>query len=180
MAESNDSRLYWFDPAQATARGPLSPVQLRALAEGGVIGPDTLLAPPGATEWTRLADRPDWVTTLLPPREAYHLSGNRYAAAPEAPPELATDVYEVLAVNRSREDPDRLVISEADLRRKLSRRTRDFLTLIVGGNTIALLVLLLLHMGDGLNVVSGFFLVSGTIIWNAGLAWVTYGVMGRL
>lgn len=83
------------------------------------------------------------------------------------------DVYKVLEQNRRVERQHNL--DAIEIRKIRTRRRRDYLLLLVGGNLfIAGFVLLL-----GVNFVTLMFGFGGVIVFSTGLTWIMWQVMGR-
>lgn len=94
------------------------------------------------------------------------------AAAPGVRADDPNDVYAVLERNRAMEKNSGR--DQVELKKKgLSRRTRDFWLLIVGGN----LAVLASVFFSGLNVMTVIFGLAGIIIVSLGLTWVMWFVM---
>lgn len=170
--------LYYWDAATSRARGPFSIEQLQEFAELGVIAPDTLVAPEGGEHWLAIRNWPD-LCELLFPAAHLHLRQQAYQPSPEDEAALETDAYAVLAINRSREDPDKVILSDDDLRPAMSRRTKDLIFGLALGNGVVLGGVGLYHLLFGANVVMLIAALGFVCIWTAGLLWVTYGVMSR-
>lgn len=81
-------------------------------------------------------------------------------------------VEEILAENLEKEPEFE---SEIEPGPALSRRGRDFLLLVVLGNLFLILTAILLPA----NPIVGVSLLSGFVLYNAGLWWVLYVVMDR-
>ncbi|GHC10352.1 DUF4339 domain-containing protein [Cerasicoccus arenae] len=174
----SSERLYFFDSEAKQARGPYLLDQLKEFSETGVISRNTLVAPPDNSEWIAISDWPELDSFLFPP-STIHLRTERYQAEAEAPAALATDAYEVLAINRSHEDPDKLVITDEDMRPRMTRRTRDYLWGIFGGNFLIIAGNGLYGLLFGVNPVILLFSLALVAMWTAGFTWITYGIMGR-
>lgn len=111
--------------------------------------------------------------------ERLRLEAARAAKSSPPPPVQAVpsdpnDVHAMLAENKRRE-ADLHLNTEVDITPRSSRRTRDFLILV-----IALDLLLVGSMAwGGFNAVSVVFGLAGIIIVTIGAAWIMFGVMDR-
>ena len=83
------------------------------------------------------------------------------------------DVYGVLQTNRAVEQKHGL--NEVEIKRIKSRRKRDFLILIIGGN---LAIVGAVALG-GFNLVSVIFGLSGLIVFSLGVTWIMWQVMNK-
>jgi hypothetical protein len=83
------------------------------------------------------------------------------------------DVYRVLKENRAVEQSAGR--DEMEIRRIRSRRRRDYLLLLAGGNLLIVGLVALL----GLNVMTVLFGFGGVLIFSLGLTWIMWQVMGR-
>lgn len=174
----DETALYYYDQPNQRARGPFSLSQFEEFAQTGVVAVDTLIAPVGTDRWIAIADWPE-LRELLFPEAHLHLKAEGYQPAPEAEATLETDAYAVLAINRSREDPDKLIITDEDMRPKMSRRTRDFLWGFFGGNALLLVGAGLYTLLFGVNVVFLLYALGFLVIWSIGITWISFGVMSR-
>lgn len=172
-------QLYWLDRASGRARGPFSVAQFREFAETGALLPGHEVAAPGAPNWVTLQDWPELQAALFPAHPGPQLSHEHYQAQQEAPPELESDPYAILAINRAREDPDELILTDEDLRPKLSRRVKDFWVMLVGGNVAILLLAGAIGLIGGLNAVALTYVLAFMVTWSVGITWLSFGVMSR-
>ena len=83
------------------------------------------------------------------------------------------DVYAVLQGNRALEQKHGL--DTVEIKRVKSRRKRDFLLLIIGGN---LAILGAVALG-GFNIVSVIFGLAGVIVFSLGTTWIMWQVMSK-
>lgn len=83
------------------------------------------------------------------------------------------DIQAALARNRAVEQ--RHGFDAVEIREVKSRRRRDYLLLLVGGNVLIVGTVLLL----GANVVSVLFGFGGVILFSLSLTWIMWQVMGR-
>jgi len=111
--------------------------------------------------------------------ERLRLDAARAIKAPPAQPPRGVpgdpnDVCAMLAENKRREASLELN-TEVDITPRSSRRTRDFLILVI---TLDLLLVGSMAWG-GFNAVSVVFGLAGIIIVTVGAAWIMYGIMDR-
>lgn len=83
------------------------------------------------------------------------------------------DVYAALQQNRVVEK--QLTGDQVEIRKIKSRRWRDYLVTLIGGN--ALIIGMVLFLGP--NIVSVMFGFGGIIIFSCSLTWIMWQVMGR-
>ena len=120
-------------------------------------------------------------------KELAIMSGQKISSAPKPPtgakadlPAAAlakagdpNDVFAVLQANRAVEQQAGL--NEVEIRTVKSRRRRDYVFLLIGGN---LAILGAVALG-GFNIMSVIFGLSGLVMFNLGLTWVMWQVMGK-
>jgi hypothetical protein len=105
----------------------------------------------------------------FPPPQKLSLKRAEFTSVNKASDPPALDAMEILRLNREREiaaGRDQIVIAPS----KRSRRVREFLSLLVGGNLAALIAW-------WLNPGAIVFCVAGAIIFTSGLTWVMFFVM---
>lgn len=109
-----------------------------------------------------------------PPPKKYDLKPREFERLnPRGPAGKGTehDVYAILQQNRAVEQ--RLGLGEVEIRKKKSRRKRDFWLLLIGGN---LLVAGLVAVGR-FNLISLIFGLAGMVVLSVGLTWIMWFVM---
>ncbi len=95
------------------------------------------------------------------------------AALGSAKKDDPNDVYAVLEANRAVEKKSGL--NEVEIREIKSRRKRDYLILMIGGN---LAILGGVALG-GFNIVSVIFGLAGLIMFTLSLTWIMWQVMNK-
>jgi hypothetical protein len=166
-------RYYLADSGRRT--GPHSLAVLKQLAEVGTITPDTFhAAESDPNTWSPLRDSEVLHAELFPARPRYALDANRpiqNVNHPSNTPVLSVD--EMLRANLTRQQsavPELLKPVESP-----NHRRRDYLFLMISGNSIGILAAFLLPANPIVLVPLFIFLV----VYNLGITWVLYGVMNR-
>jgi len=181
-------------------RGPLTPDQLRELAEASTITPETEAATDAAGPWMRFCEIPDCIE-LFPERPQYKFKAALFeqvnrpdappvdhqdliAAANRPPPSIpgrspppaaaANQVLEILKFNRECEKRAGLDQLSAQPPRS-NRRLLDYWILFALGNGFFGTAL---WLGWG-NASVMVYSISGVALFTGGLTWVMYGVMDR-
>lgn len=120
-----------------------------------------------ATEATAVPSASD-LAKLAGPPPAF-----RQKSVSEAKADDPNDVFAARQVNRSHERSQGL--DQIEIRKVKSRKKWDYLIVLVLGNAVIIGVMLV----GALNVVSVMFGLSGMIIFNLGVTWAMWQVMGK-
>ncbi|MET0263148.1 MAG: DUF4339 domain-containing protein [Rariglobus sp.] len=154
--------------------GPHSLAVLLQKAEVHVLTPETLVATEDDPDtWLPLREFQVLCSELLPERPHYTLGPRSVVTVNAASGTSTPSIDELLQDNiaRQRETEGELLPPAAHP----NQRRRDYLFLCIGGNALAALAAVLLP-GNPIILVP---LLGFMVVYNVGIAWVLFGVMGR-
>ncbi|WOO43220.1 hypothetical protein [Rubellicoccus peritrichatus] len=174
----NDIKLFVFDADQRQILGPYPISSLKELADIGKISMETKVSMGKDHEWRPIKDEESLMGILFPVTEELHLNDNPVIEkTPES--EIPVDVYDMLEENRAAEDDEAIIITDEDLDRarllNLSRRTRDYLTIVLVATALAIIVGIL--TGGLSNIIGLIYILSAWTIAIMGFAFLIYIVM---
>lgn len=174
----NDLKLFIFDSDHRQVRGPYAIISLKELVEVGKVTPETMVSIGKDHEWREIKKEESLMGLLFPDTPGLHLVEDiSIEKTPES--KIPVDVYDMLKENRAVEDDDKLIVTDEDLENarifNLSRRTKDYLSLLVISTVIALFAGF--FMGALFNPLGLMFLLSGWVMANVGFAFVIYIAM---
>lgn len=110
-------------------------------------------------------------------KELAMISGQRAPTGPKLTvgpkPGDPNDVHVVLQQNRAVEQ--KLGLNELQIKEIKSRRKRDFLLMLLGGNLLIVTLIII----TGFNVISVIFGFAGIVIFSLALTWIMWQVMGK-
>ncbi len=158
--------------------GPFTIEGLESLAYLGKISPETLISLEGKFEFTAI--KSSAFAKRLFPRDGdssspHQLTEAKFERVADAlPPQEKVDVHNILNELRQAEIDSGRDLMVRDDRFKISKRSRDFWIMVIGGNIVLI--------GSGIamqNTASIVFGFAASGLYTFGLLWSMYGVMDR-
>ncbi|SDR73946.1 DUF4339 domain-containing protein [Opitutus sp. GAS368] len=192
MRLSNDTTIRYFAWLEEEVAGPYTLEGLESLVYLGKITPDTLVCPEGTEQWEPIR-RTDFVRQLFPklsekttPRawgrpgqsdrhdlKEFSFGEVKFEKVNTADSHGRIEVNDLLQeIRQAERDSGQDLVKEDRFR--ISKRSRDFWIMLIGGNVILFGSALCMQ-----NTISFVFAIAGSGLFTWGLIWSMYGVMGK-